>query len=44
VVRTAMMRLIRPYAHFERRAQRQHLQSTQRIIECLRNAKRNGRG
>jgi glycosyltransferase involved in cell wall biosynthesis len=36
VLRTAVMRLIRPYAHFEARAQRHHLQSTQRIIGCLR--------
>jgi hypothetical protein len=36
VVRTAVLRLIRPYVNFEIRAHRQHLQSTQRIIESLR--------
>ena len=36
LLRTAVLRLIRPYIHFEARAHRHHLQSTQRIIECLR--------
>lgn len=36
LLRTAMLRLIRPYVHFKARAHRLHLQSTQRIIECLR--------
>src|SRR5918992_4967837 len=36
LVRTAMLRLIRPYVHFDARAHRLHLQSTRRIIEWLR--------
>ncbi len=36
LLRTAVLRLLRPYAHFEARAHRQHLQSTMRVLECLR--------
>lgn len=36
LLRTAVLRLIRPYVHFEARAHRRHLESTQRIIEYLR--------
>lgn len=36
ILRTAVLRLMRPYINFEARAHRQHLQSTQRLIECLR--------
>jgi hypothetical protein len=36
LLRSAVLRLIRPYVHFEARAHRHHLRSTQRIIESLR--------
>ena len=36
LLRTAVLRMIRPYVHFDARAHRLHLQSTQRIIESLR--------
>jgi hypothetical protein len=36
LLRTAVLRLIRPYAHFEVRAHQQHLHSTMRVVECLR--------
>lgn len=43
LLRTAVLRLMRPYVHFEARAHRHHLQSTQRIIECLRSGTPVGR-
>jgi hypothetical protein len=36
VLRTAVMRVLRPYAHFEARAQLNHLRSTAEILACLR--------
>jgi hypothetical protein len=36
LLRTAVLRLLRPYAHFEARYDQRHLQSTTRVIECLR--------
>ncbi|MEP6916095.1 MAG: hypothetical protein ABJC89_10635, partial [Acidobacteriota bacterium] len=36
LVRAAVLRMVRPYVHFEARAHRQHLQSTLRTLECLR--------
>ena len=36
LLRTAVLRLLRPYAHFEARYHQRHLQSTTRVIECLR--------
>jgi len=36
LLRTAVLRLLRPYAHFEARAHRHHLQSTMRVLEGLR--------
>jgi glycosyltransferase involved in cell wall biosynthesis len=36
LLRTAVLRLLRPYAHFEARAHLQHLHSTMRVLECLR--------
>jgi hypothetical protein len=36
LLRWAVLRVVRPYAHFEARAHRQHLQSTLRTLECLR--------
>jgi polysaccharide pyruvyl transferase WcaK-like protein/glycosyltransferase involved in cell wall biosynthesis len=36
LLRTAVLRLLRPYANFATRAHRQHLQSTMRVLEYLR--------
>jgi glycosyltransferase involved in cell wall biosynthesis len=36
LLRTAVLRLLRPYAHFEARAHLQHLHSTMRVLEYLR--------
>jgi hypothetical protein len=36
VARTAVLRLLRPYANFATRAHRQHLQSTIRVLDYLR--------
>lgn len=36
LLRAAVLRLLRPHANFEARAHEQHLQSTLRVLECLR--------
>ena len=36
VLRTAVMRVLRPYAHFEARAHQQHLRATVQMLACLR--------
>lgn len=36
LLRTAVLRLLRPYSHFEATAHRQHLQATLRVLDCLR--------